>query len=138
MIPQQAWSGKHHSVSHFRVFGCIAYAHVPKEIRSKLDDTSEEYIFIGYDEQSKVYLSCLILITKKAIVSRDVIFKEQESWDLAIYTRQLQVQQQYHMRNKKKETKENNQMNTKEVHREVHKEKTHKGKLSKENHQVHK
>jgi hypothetical protein len=21
MIPQQAWSGKHHSVSHFRVFG---------------------------------------------------------------------------------------------------------------------
>ena len=37
-IPQEAWSGKHHCVSHFRVFGCIAYAHVPKETRSKLDD----------------------------------------------------------------------------------------------------
>jgi transposase InsO family protein len=49
MIPQQAWSGKHHSVSHFKVFGCIAYAHVPKETRSKLDDKSEKCIFVGYD-----------------------------------------------------------------------------------------
>jgi hypothetical protein len=74
MIPQQAWSGKHHSVSHFRVFGCIAYAHVPKQTRSKLDDKSEKCIFIGYDEQSKAY-KLFNPIIKKVIVSRDVVFK---------------------------------------------------------------
>jgi hypothetical protein len=80
MIPQQAWSDKHHSVSHSKVFGCIAYAHVPKQTRSKLDDKSEKCIFIGYDEQSKAY-KLFNPITKKVIVSRDVVFKEEESWD---------------------------------------------------------
>lgn len=42
IIPQQTWSGKHHYVSHIRVFGCIAYAHVHKEVRSKLDYKSEK------------------------------------------------------------------------------------------------
>jgi hypothetical protein len=80
MIPQQTWSGKHHSVSHFKVYGYIAYAHVPKETKSKLDDKSEKYIFIGYDEQSKEY-TLFNPITKKFIVSRDIVFKEEESWD---------------------------------------------------------
>ena len=79
-IPQDACSGKHHCVSHFRVFGCIAYAHVPKEIRSKLDDKSEKSIFIGYDEQSKAY-KLFNPITRKFIISRHVVFKEEESWD---------------------------------------------------------
>ena len=79
MVPQQAWSGKIHSVSHFKVFGCIAYAHVPKETRSKLDDKSEKCIFVGYDEQSKAY-RLFNPITRKVIVSRDVVFKEDESW----------------------------------------------------------
>ena len=78
MIPQQAWSGKHHCVSHLRLFGCIAYAHVPKEVRSKLDDKSEKCIFIGYDEQSKAY-KLFNPIAKKVIVIQDVIFKEEES-----------------------------------------------------------
>jgi hypothetical protein len=80
MVPQESWSGKDHSVSHFKVFGCIAYAHVPKQTRSKLDDKSEKCIFIGYDEQSKEY-KLFNPITKKFIVSRDVVFKEEESWD---------------------------------------------------------
>ena len=78
MVPQQAWSGKIHSVSHLKVFGCIAYAHVPKETRSKLDDKSEKCIFVGYDEQSKAY-RLFNPITKKIIVRRDVVFKEDES-----------------------------------------------------------
>jgi hypothetical protein len=84
MIPQQAWSGNHYSVSRFKLFGCIAYAHVPKQIRSKLDDKSEKCIFIGYDEQSKAY-SLFNPITKKFIVSRDVVFKEEETWDRNIH-----------------------------------------------------
>ena len=80
MIPQQTWSGKHHDVSNFKVFGCIAYACVPKQTMSKLDDKSEKWIFVGYDEQYKAY-KLFNPITKKFIVSRDFVFKEEESWD---------------------------------------------------------
>jgi hypothetical protein len=68
------------SVSHFKVFGCVAYAHVPEEMRRKLDDRSEKCIFVGYSEQSKAY-RLYNLVTKKLIVSRDVKFQEDKSWD---------------------------------------------------------
>lgn len=81
VIPQQTWSGKIHSAFHPKVFGCIAYAHISKETRSKLDHKSKKCIFIGYDEQSKAY-RLFNPITKKVIVmSRDVVFKDDESWD---------------------------------------------------------
>ena len=85
MVPQQAWSGKIHSISYLKVFGCITYAHVPKESRNKLDDKNEKCIFVGYDEQYKTY-RFFHPITKKIIVSRDVIFKENESWNGNAYT----------------------------------------------------
>ena len=28
-VPQEAWDGKSCNVSHFRIFGCVAFAHVP-------------------------------------------------------------------------------------------------------------
>ncbi|CAL9024982.1 unnamed protein product [Prunus brigantina] len=31
MTPQEAWSGRKPSVDHFKVFGCIAYAHILDE-----------------------------------------------------------------------------------------------------------
>ena len=67
-------------VSHFRVFGCVAYAHVPKKIRGKLDDQSEKCIFTGYNEQSKSY-KFYNHVTKNTIISRDFAFKEKESWN---------------------------------------------------------
>ena len=54
-VLKEKWSGLKVTVSHFRIFGCIAFAHVPEELRKKLDDRSEKYIFIGYSEQSKAY-----------------------------------------------------------------------------------
>jgi len=36
-------------VGHLRVFGSIAYAHVPKQKRTKLNDRSTEFVLIGYD-----------------------------------------------------------------------------------------
>ena len=54
-VPQEAWSGMKHYVSHFRIFGCVAYALVLAELRRKLDDKSEKCIFIGYSEDSKAY-----------------------------------------------------------------------------------
>jgi hypothetical protein len=45
-VPKEAWSGKSCSVFHLIIFGCVAYAHVPKEMRIKLDDRSEKRILV--------------------------------------------------------------------------------------------
>ena len=55
MTPQEAWSDYKPSVSHIRIFGCIAYAQVPETKRKKLDDRGEKCIFIGYSEELKAY-----------------------------------------------------------------------------------
>ncbi|KAH9726094.1 hypothetical protein KPL70_008130 [Citrus sinensis] len=54
-MPQEAWSGRKPGITHLRVFGSIAHVHVPDESRTKLDDKSEKFIFIGYDNNSKGY-----------------------------------------------------------------------------------
>eukprot|EP00253_Pinus_taeda_P024740 PITA_24740 len=82
-VPEQVWSGMYCSISHLKVFGCVAYAHVPKERTCKLDDKSEKCIFIGYSEQSKAY-KLYKPVSKMTIISRDVVFKEQESWNGAV------------------------------------------------------
>jgi hypothetical protein len=49
-VPQESLSGMKSSISHFKVFGCVAYAHVPEEMRRKFDGRSEKCIFVGYSE----------------------------------------------------------------------------------------
>ncbi|XLT27854.1 hypothetical protein HN873_059146, partial [Arachis hypogaea] len=78
--PEEAWSGKRPSIHHFRVFGCIAYAHVPDQLRKKLDNKGEKCIFIGYSTDSKAY-KLYNPETKKVIISRDVTFDEKDMWD---------------------------------------------------------
>ena len=46
-IPQEEWDGNKVNVSHFRIFGSVAFSHVPEKIRKKLDDRSEKCIFVG-------------------------------------------------------------------------------------------
>ena len=78
--PQEAWSGQKPTVSHFRVFGSVAYAHVPDQRRTKLDDKSKRYVFIGYDERTKAF-KLFDPIAKKVVVSRDVQVNEESAWD---------------------------------------------------------
>ena len=68
------------SVSHLKVFGSVAYAHIPDQQRSKLEDKSKKYIFIGYDEKTKGY-KLLDPTSKKVTVSRDVRVNEASEWD---------------------------------------------------------
>jgi hypothetical protein len=82
-VPQEAWDGKSCNVSHFRIFGCVAFAHVPTETRKKLDDRSERCIFVGYSEESRAY-KLYNPITQKYVISRDVQFKEYEAWNGSI------------------------------------------------------
>ncbi|KAE8666438.1 Phospholipase D delta [Hibiscus syriacus] len=79
MTPNEAWSGQKPGVGHLKIFGCIAYAHVPEQTRKKLDDRGEKCIFIGYDERSKAY-RLYNPLTKKIIISRDVEFDEADYW----------------------------------------------------------
>lgn len=53
IVLEEAWSGRKHSVTHMRVFGCLAYAHVPDELRKRLDSKGEKCIFFGYSDESK-------------------------------------------------------------------------------------
>ncbi|GIL95153.1 hypothetical protein Vretimale_1230, partial [Volvox reticuliferus] len=40
VTPHEAFMGTKPDISHLRVFGCAAYAHVPKEKRNKLEPVS--------------------------------------------------------------------------------------------------
>lgn len=75
MTPEEAWGGSKPSVDHFRVFGCVSYAHVPDNKRTKLDDKSVRCVLLGVSEESKAYM-LYDPITRKIIISRDVVFGE--------------------------------------------------------------
>ncbi|KAD4585342.1 hypothetical protein E3N88_22943 [Mikania micrantha] len=79
ITPQEAWSGFKPSVNHLRVFGSLAFVHIPDQKRSKLEDKSARCIFIGYSEQSKAY-KLFNPQTQKVIISRDVKIDEERRW----------------------------------------------------------
>ena len=69
-------------MDYFRVFGGSTYAHVPQELRGKLDDKAVRCIFVGYSKESKGY--CLYnLVTRRIFVSKSVIFNEHSVQPLA-------------------------------------------------------
>ena len=67
-------------MGHLRVFGSIAYAHVPDQHRKKLEDKSRKLVFVGYDDKSKAY-RLYNPKDKRIEISRDVQFDENSSWD---------------------------------------------------------
>eukprot|EP01018_Ginkgo_biloba_P019031 Gb_39504 [translate_table: standard] len=75
ITPKEAWSGYNPSVTHFQVFGCVAYVHIPDKKQKKLDAKSQLCIFVGYSEGTKGY-RFYNPITKQLIVSQDVLFNE--------------------------------------------------------------
>lgn len=73
--PYEEWYKKKPNYEHLRIFGCLAYSHIPKERRTKLEDKAERCMMIGYDSNAKAY-RLVNLRTLKVVVSRDVIFDE--------------------------------------------------------------
>jgi hypothetical protein len=71
--PFQQFYGRIPSIIHLHKFGSVAYKHVPKQLRKKLEPHAIPYIFMGYDEHSKAY-RLLDLTTKNTIIARDIIF----------------------------------------------------------------
>ena len=83
--PFEALYGYKPGVKHLRIFGCKAFAHIPKEDRRKLDSKSIRCTFIGYCSSYKAY-KLFNPSTHKIFVSRDVIFQESdkhnEEWNI--------------------------------------------------------
>ena len=55
ITPEEAWTKIKPDVSHFSVFGNIAWAHIPDEKRKALQPKSEKCIFVRYFEDVKGY-----------------------------------------------------------------------------------
>ncbi|MCO5600080.1 hypothetical protein L7F22_054188 [Adiantum nelumboides] len=75
MTPFQAYYGRKPTVSHFRVFGCSAFVHIPKEKWQKLDFKSRKLLFLGYSAESDAY-RLYDPDTRTTTVSRVVVFDE--------------------------------------------------------------
>ena len=76
----ELYFGTKPSLRHLRVFGSIAYVHVPKDKGRKLDAKAEKCILVGYSDAKAE--KCYNPRTKQARVSRDVVFDESASWYL--------------------------------------------------------
>ena len=75
-ILEELWTGKKPHYDHLCVFGCEAYAHVPKELRKKLDPKSHKCIFIGYGTSGEMGYRLWHPKSNKVIRSSHVIFNE--------------------------------------------------------------
>ena len=75
--PYEAWTGEKPKIGHMRVFGCLAYAHVRKAVRTKLDATGIPCVFVGYTPNSSAY-RLWNPADDTLIDSRDVYFVEDQ------------------------------------------------------------
>ncbi|XP_028089236.1 uncharacterized protein LOC114289666 [Camellia sinensis] len=73
---------EHGYAVHFEVNSCTIHDINAKQVerRSKLDETSEKCIFVGYNNKSKGY-QLYSLNKNQIIISRDVLFDENASWN---------------------------------------------------------
>ena len=78
--PYEVLKGYKPNVKHLRVFGCSAYAHIPKDERRKMDSKAKRSIFLGYGIGIKGY-RLYDTENLKVFHSRDVIFDETKSTD---------------------------------------------------------
>lgn len=78
ITPEEEWSSIKLDVSHFRVFGSEAWAHILDEKHKTLGPMSENCIFVGYYKDVKGY-RLIPLKSKNVIIRRDVKFFENKS-----------------------------------------------------------
>jgi len=79
------WNGRRPDVSHFKTFGSIAYLHIPNEKKNKLDEKGEKCVFLSVSDCSKAY-KLYNPNTKKIIISRDVIFDQENFWQWHVHS----------------------------------------------------
>jgi len=73
--PYEAWHGRNPILKHLCVFGCLAFVHVLKDKRKKLDCRATPGIFVGYSISTEQYF-VYDPVAKTLHRFRDVICKE--------------------------------------------------------------
>jgi hypothetical protein len=75
MTPEEKYSDTKPSINHLNFFGSLAYLHVPKDNCKKLDSKTQPCLFVGYDDQSKVY-RLFDPFRRKFVLNRGIVFNE--------------------------------------------------------------
>lgn len=83
--PYEALKGRKPNIEHLKVFGCIGYAKVDTPHQRKLDDRLRILVHLGIEPGSKAY-RLFDPMTQKVVVSRNVVFDEQKSWNWNVST----------------------------------------------------
>ncbi len=71
--PHEAWFAIKTNVVHIRVFGYVAFTHIPKEVSHNFFAKSKKCVFTSYNDHCKAY-RLWDLEAHKIIANRDVIF----------------------------------------------------------------
>ena len=82
LTPFECLFNRKPDVSNLRVFGCVAYSHIPENKRKKLQEKSRKCVFVGYPDGTKGF-KLYDLSTKSFIRSQDVIFDEKMFHDFS-------------------------------------------------------
>ena len=75
-VPQALWSGKQPTYNRLRIFGCEAYAFIPRDKRTKLAPHATKCIFLGYGTDGDFDYQLWDPKNRKLIRSSDVVFNE--------------------------------------------------------------
>ncbi|XP_039118662.1 uncharacterized protein LOC120254665 [Dioscorea cayenensis subsp. rotundata] len=78
--PHEAWFGIKPNVSHLRIFGCIAFVHVPTQNLQKLDNRAVKGVFLGYCIDAKAY-KIFVPDHRKILERRMIIARNSRSSD---------------------------------------------------------
>lgn len=75
VTPYELWTGGKRGMGHIQIWGCRAWAAVPKERRKKFESKSKECILVGFYDSESLY-QLWDIRSKQLIKRRDVIFQE--------------------------------------------------------------
>jgi hypothetical protein len=75
ITPLEAMLGTKPNLGLLRVFGCAAYAHVPDQLRHKLQPKARKCVLLGFADEQRGY-RLLNVATRKIIYCKDVVFDE--------------------------------------------------------------
>lgn len=74
---EEKYNNKTPDVNDPKVFGCLAFVHIPKEASKMMDSKTVHCMFLGYNQQTK---ACRLYNPekKKIIISRNLSFDEEK------------------------------------------------------------
>ncbi|CAL9020481.1 unnamed protein product [Prunus brigantina] len=79
VTPFEAYTGRKPGIAHLKIFGSPCHVLIPSALKHKLEENSHKCIFVGYGLCENGY-RLFDPSTRKVILSRDVTFDENATW----------------------------------------------------------